>query len=139
MEMDVWVAVRERLSKERKKVMKVENNGARQRLRKFLNKAGKNIPAWLDRSARSVWEKTNTILHSPPVTSTPVQQPRSRVRAESREEVGQSLGGGGVLEESEEMGERVWGNKRKNRRKVRKKILPQEDLFKINPSYEICP
>ena len=84
MEMEVWVAVRERLSKERKKVMKVENNGARQRLRKFLNKAGKNIPAWLERSARSVLEKTNTILHSPPFTSTPVQQPRSRVRAERR-------------------------------------------------------
>ena len=84
MEREVWVAVSERLSKERKKVMKVENNGARQRLRKFLNKAVKKIPAWLERSARSVWEKTNTILHSPTFTSTPVQQPRSRVRAERR-------------------------------------------------------
>ena len=83
MEREVWVAVRERLSKERKKVMKVENNGARQRLRKFLNKAGKNIPAWLEGSARSVWEKTNTILQSPQVTSTP-----AKVTSKGREEVG---------------------------------------------------
>ena len=45
-----------------------------------------------------------------------------------------------MLEESEEMGERVWGNKRKNRRKVRKKILPQEDLFtNYNSSIKLTP
>ena len=44
-----------------------------------------------------------------------------------------------MLEESEEMGERVWGNKRKNRRKVRKKILPQEDLFTNYSSVKLTP
>ena len=44
-----------------------------------------------------------------------------------------------MLEKSEEMGERVWGNKRKNRRKVRKKILPQEDLFTNYSSVKLTP
>ena len=62
---------------QRKSLIKVENNGHKQRLRGLLTRAEKKVPSWLDRSARSVLEETDTMRQdSVMVTSNPARVAR---------------------------------------------------------------
>ena len=67
--LEAWEKLRRRLGRG---LIRGHNNGHRQKLRMMLARAGKPVPAWLDRSAGSVLATSSTMLgDTGPVTSTP--------------------------------------------------------------------